>query len=54
MSNLEVSIPLVDRPQARHGVIDSTGIKVYGEGEWQVRQHGIGKQGSVHSVVAEK
>jgi hypothetical protein len=44
MSNLEVSFPLVDRPQARHVVIDSTGLKVYGEGEWKVRQHGIGKR----------
>lgn len=25
-------------------VIDSTGLKVYGEGEWKVRQHGIGKR----------
>lgn len=25
-------------------LIDSTGIKVYGEGEWKVRQHGIGKR----------
>lgn len=26
-----------------HLVIDSTGAKVYGEGEWKVRQHGWGK-----------
>jgi hypothetical protein len=44
MSNFEVSIPTVDRPQARYVVIDSTGIKVYGEGEWKVHQHGIGKR----------
>jgi hypothetical protein len=25
-------------------VIDSTGVKVYGEGEWKVRQHGVGKR----------
>jgi IS5 family transposase len=25
-------------------VIDSTGLKVYGEGEWKVRQHGVGKR----------
>ena len=24
-------------------VADSTGLKVYGEGEWKVRQHGVGK-----------
>ena len=27
-----------------HIVVDSTGLKVYGEGEWKVRQHGIGKR----------
>jgi hypothetical protein len=25
-------------------VADSTGLKVFGEGEWQVRQHGAGKR----------
>jgi Transposase DDE domain len=27
-----------------HLVIDSTGLKVYGEGEWKVRQHGASKR----------
>jgi len=27
-----------------HVVIDSTGVKVFGEGEWKVRQHGISKR----------
>lgn len=27
-----------------HILIDSTGLKVYGEGEWKVRQHGVGKR----------
>lgn len=27
-----------------HIVIDSTGLKVYGEGEWKVRKHGVGKR----------
>lgn len=34
--------------------IDSTGIKVYGEGEWKVRQHGVGKRRTwlkLHLVV---
>ncbi len=26
---------------ARHIVIDSSGLKVHGEGEWKVRQHGV-------------
>ncbi len=29
---------------AKHIVIDSTGLKVYGEGEWKVRQHGYSKR----------
>jgi hypothetical protein len=29
---------------ARHIVIDSSGLKVYGEGEWKVRQHGVSKR----------
>lgn len=27
-----------------HVVLDSTGLKVYGEGEWKTRQHGISKR----------
>lgn len=28
----------------RHIVIDSTGVKIYGDGEWKVRQHGYSKR----------
>ncbi len=31
-----------ERP--RHIVIDSTGLKVYGEGEWKVRAHGVSRR----------
>ena len=27
-------------------VVDNTGLKVFGEGEWKVRQHGVGNQGT--------
>ena len=27
-----------------HLALDSTGLKVYGEGEWKVRQHGYSKR----------
>jgi hypothetical protein len=40
---LEVALP----KQARgplHLVLDSSGLKVYGEGEWKVRQHGWSKR----------
>ena len=35
---------LVAPPRIRHLVIDSTGLKVYGEGEWKVRMHGVDKR----------
>lgn len=45
-------------------VVDSTGLKVYGEGEWKTRQHGVGKRRtwrkvhlavdpSSHTIVAQ-
>jgi IS5 family transposase len=37
---LEVPLPVQARSQALHLVVDATGLKVYGEGEWKVRQHG--------------
>jgi IS5 family transposase len=37
---LEVELPRLKQQQPLHMVVDSTGIKVYGEGEWKVRQHG--------------
>jgi IS5 family transposase len=27
-----------------HLVVDSSGIKIFGEGEWKMRKHGIGKR----------
>ena len=40
-----------------HLVIDSTGLKVYGEGEWKVRQHGYSKRRTwkkLHLIVDAK
>jgi transposase len=44
LGQLTVSLPVVDKATARHVVVDSTGVKVYGEGEWKTRQHGISKR----------
>ena len=44
LKSLDVNLPLRSQGEARHIVVDSTGIKVYGEGEWKTRQHGIGKR----------
>jgi len=38
--SLDVMLPRRKKQQSLHLVVDSTGIKVYGEGEWKVRQHG--------------
>ncbi len=37
---LEVVLPRRQKSEPLHMVVDSTGVKVYGEGEWKVRQHG--------------
>lgn len=41
---LQVMIPRTASTEARHLVVDSTGLKVFGEGEWKVRQHGYSKR----------
>jgi hypothetical protein len=41
---LLVTLPRPVAQKLRHLVVDSTGLKVYGEGEWKVRQHGLGKR----------
>jgi hypothetical protein len=42
--DLKIELPRHKRGQALHIVVDATGLKVYGEGEWKTRQHGIGKR----------
>ena len=41
---LAVALPRQAKSQPLHVVVDSTGVKVYGEGEWKVRQHGWSKR----------
>lgn len=43
-SRLAVTLPRLPKSQALHLVVDSTGVKVFGEGEWKVRQHGYSKR----------
>ena len=38
--SLDVTLPRRHKSEPLHVVVDSTGLKVYGEGEWKVRQHG--------------
>ena len=39
LRKLNIDIPLMPTTEAMHLVVDSTGVKVYGEGEWKTRQH---------------
>jgi DDE family transposase len=53
-STLNVKIKLVNRRGPIHVVVDSTGLKVFGEGEWKMRQHGKTKRRTwrkLHLVV---
>lgn len=45
-SDLEIPLDVPARPAGgiMHIVVDSTGLKVYGEGEWKVRKHGHSKR----------
>jgi hypothetical protein len=43
-SKLNVDIKVKPCSEPRHLVIDSTGLKVFGEGEWKVRTHGKDKR----------
>ncbi len=44
LGKLTVTLPVIPKQGNKHVVVDSTGIKVYGEGEWKTRQHGISKR----------
>ena len=51
---LTVEIPRQAKTEPLHVVVDATGLKVFGEGEWKVRQHGASKRRSwikVHLAV---
>ena len=43
-AELPVALGALPRATPLHLVIDSSGFKVYGEGEWKVRQHGWSKR----------
>lgn len=41
---LKIDLGVVPSQEPIHLLVDSTGLKVFGEGEWKTRQHGIGKR----------
>ena len=40
-AELNVTIPVRLTQESLHLLIDSTGLKFYGEGEWKVKKHGM-------------
>ncbi len=44
MKSLELPRHLLINKAVKHVVIDATGLKVYGEGEWKVKKHGASKR----------
>ena len=43
-AKLEIALAVADRKGPIHVVVDSTGLKVFGEGEWKTRKHGVSKR----------
>src|SRR5215216_225343 len=43
-SSLDVVLPRLKKGEPLHVLVDATGLKVFGEGEWEVRTHGVGKR----------
>lgn len=41
---LAIELPVMANKSTRHIVVDWTGVKVYGEGEWNPRQHRMSKR----------
>ena len=57
LGKLAIELPVMPKTGARHVVIDATGIKIYGEGEWKTRQHGVSKRRTwrkLHLAVDEQ
>jgi hypothetical protein len=44
LTKLTIELKTPKRLEGCHVVIDSTGVKIYGEGEWKERQHGKEKR----------
>lgn len=54
---LTIELSVTPADEARHVVIDATGIKIYGEGEWKTKCHGVSKRRTwrkLHLAVDDK
>jgi IS5 family transposase len=56
LEQLDVELPVRELQRVRHVVVDSTGVKVYGEGEWKVQQGRVKRRTwcKLHLCVDEK
>ena len=43
-AKMKISLDVADRTGSIDVVVDSTGLKVFGEGEWKTRKHGVSKR----------
>ncbi len=43
-AHLDIDLTRLKNPGKKHIVVDASGLKVFGEGEWKVRTHGKGKR----------
>lgn len=41
---LTITLPVITKQGPIHMLVNGTGIKVYGQGEWKTRQHGVSKR----------
>ena len=41
---LDIKLPVLSQKENMHVLVDSTGLKIFGEGEWKTRMHGISKR----------
>ena len=48
---VEIKYRNPSRGAIRHIAIDSTGLKVFGEGEWKIKKHGSEKRRTLHMAV---
>lgn len=54
---LSITLKQAKKNESLHAVFDATGLKVFGEGEWKVRQHGYSKRRTwrkLHLAIDEK
>jgi Transposase DDE domain len=43
-ATIDVALPRLKKNEPLHVLVDATGLKVFGEGEWKVRTHGVCKR----------